>query len=1119
MTPHPTLKATFANRAQTASHPLNTHLFKLMDLKASNLCLSADVASARELLYLADKIGPSIVVLKTHHDMVVGWDYHPQTGTGAKLASLARKHGFLIFEDRKFGDIGNTVELQYTAGSARIIEWAHIVNVNMVPGKASVTTLAKAAARWLERYPYEVKTSITIGTPTADQFDESEPSSDVERDDDRAIPELARGENGRKGSIVSTTTVTQQYEPADSPRLVKTIAEGDETVFPGIEEAPIERGLLILAQMSTEGNFMNKEYTQACVEAARENKDFVMGFISQESLNSQPDDDFIHMTPGCQLPPEGEDENAAVAGDGKGQQYNTPQKIVGIAGCDIVIVGRGIIKAGDPQGEAERYRSLAWKAYSERYETMDFEIDDEEDGLDMYSASRNGEEPRQERVCFSVAPYVRWKSPRPSSARDHHEHHDDSDSERGRGSPTCATPEEETYRHIVNKEAACTYETGAPTAQQKKASPSSQPNDSPEDEGAEALSSMAADWGYAQNGASTMGFLKKIETADGRAAPGNQSVQAPREDDYLIKEKYKGLIRQLPAKIYIDKLIDMYMHGLNWQYYPVDPDIFYQQLEEWNNLPFQTLSTIGPQGLSPDLRAFPALLFHIIATALLLLPGGPDPVFDALKYAGNMKFEDLAIDYSESGAAIVELLGKKRLSLVTVQAQFLRASFLKYTAKVTEAWHNISVAIRDAQELGMHRDRLDPKPKDDSIESVLENQWLIQRRRKMYILLAVWDLNCALVLGRPGTVDWNKTLPTPPIDAPIPQDRSKTPVIPRDEEKDHPTPLTRTLWNLQLCGPLRAIQNLELEEGVCPKDSSKIDKIHQDIMELDERVPPAFRLVNPDTQWDDRPDMHWIQANRYYFASLYQFSLMALHRPYVFNRKESRSEAIQASLRMLEIQRMTFHGLPPDSWRNFMLFYGSFDAIVLIASVYILFPHEHPELTGSVLQHFQWTTERFSAMQERNPLARSAQGVLRAIIARVKKAVSSVAPPSSTEGRSLGTPTSDGKATTAATESTPASSLSAGEPFAYPQPSTGNEWTVPSTDNLASIAPMFPTSDLIYNDLNAVHDNNVLMPPLGGEPTLDGGDFAWQFGGDLGDDSFWQLLNQFQPGVGGDGLG
>ncbi|KAG5980943.1 orotidine 5'-phosphate decarboxylase [Claviceps digitariae] len=383
MAPHPTLKATYASRSQTATHPLNAYLFKLMDLKASNLCLSADVATARELLYFADKLGPSIVVLKTHYDMVSGWDFHPQTGTGAKLASLARRHGFLIFEDRKFGDIGNTVELQYTGGSARIVEWAHIINVNMVPGKASVTSLANAAQRWFERYPYEVKTSVTVGTPTAEEFEDDDDDNgdgsgqrrrrrddeaggeDYDDDNDRL---RRRQDDGRKGSIVSVTTVTQQYETVNSPRLTTKSMNGtgDEVLFPGIEEAPITRGLLILAQMSSAGNFMNKEYTQACVEAAREHKGFVMGYVSQESLNTDPDDHFIHMTPGCQLPPEDEDQDGTVQGDGKGQQYNTPQKIIGVAGADIVIVGRGILKAGDPEREAERYRSAAWKAYTER---------------------------------------------------------------------------------------------------------------------------------------------------------------------------------------------------------------------------------------------------------------------------------------------------------------------------------------------------------------------------------------------------------------------------------------------------------------------------------------------------------------------------------------------------------------------------------------------------------------------------------------------------------------------------------------------------------------------------------------------------------------------------------
>lgn len=353
---HAIAKASFEERAQTAPHPLTAYLLRLMALKKSNLCLSADVSSISQLLSLASSLGPYIVVLKTHYDLVSNWDYSPVTGTGARLQKLARKHGFLIFEDRKFGDIGNTVQLQYTEGTARIIEWANITNVNMVPGAAVVDALADAAVRWRERKQYEVKTDISTGTPRDSDEDDEEDSSG----------EFTPVRDQRKASIVSITTVSQRFEPANSPRSFVDAGGEAEEVLQGIEEAPMERGLLILAQMSSVGHFMTGEYTQACVEAARRHKTFVMGYISQETLNSEPGDEFLSMTPGCQLPPEGEDEDAEIEGDGKGQQYNTPQKLINMMGNDIAIVGRGIIKADDPVKAAKRYRRKAWEAYQER---------------------------------------------------------------------------------------------------------------------------------------------------------------------------------------------------------------------------------------------------------------------------------------------------------------------------------------------------------------------------------------------------------------------------------------------------------------------------------------------------------------------------------------------------------------------------------------------------------------------------------------------------------------------------------------------------------------------------------------------------------------------------------
>lgn len=220
-----------------------------------------------------------------------------------QLVALSEKHDFLIFEDRKFADIGellvhpfhgpgksaptitsncapspgNTVALQYSRGVHRIASWSHITNAHPVPGPSVVTGLA------------------SIGLP-------------------------------------------------------------------------LNRGLLLLAEMSSQGTLAKGEYTQSALAMAREHRNFVIGFIAMQRMTTTDDaaaanEDFLILTPGVGLD---------VKGDGMGQQYKTPRQVILERGCDVIIVGRGIYGKGEGSpseviaAEAKRYQQEGWAAYEER---------------------------------------------------------------------------------------------------------------------------------------------------------------------------------------------------------------------------------------------------------------------------------------------------------------------------------------------------------------------------------------------------------------------------------------------------------------------------------------------------------------------------------------------------------------------------------------------------------------------------------------------------------------------------------------------------------------------------------------------------------------------------------
>ena len=111
--------------------------------KKSNIIFSADVIRSEELISILEKIGKYICCAKLHSDSIIDFN----DNTVSLLLSLAKKHNFLLMEDRKLADIGSTMEKQLIFGSNKILKWADLITVHGLPGSESILHLSNVIGK------------------------------------------------------------------------------------------------------------------------------------------------------------------------------------------------------------------------------------------------------------------------------------------------------------------------------------------------------------------------------------------------------------------------------------------------------------------------------------------------------------------------------------------------------------------------------------------------------------------------------------------------------------------------------------------------------------------------------------------------------------------------------------------------------------------------------------------------------------------------------------------------------------------------------------------------------------------------------------------------------------
>lgn len=248
---------------------------------------SHTITDTEALVQFAEEVGPHVAILKVQADIIDDWSNH----TIDQLTYLSKKHGFILWEgSRVLNSLINFMGRDSTNWEQRKIQ-ADMIKRNYTNGPVKVGRWAGMATAWAPGVPVDkqeedvliptlrkaareavASTYKTIQTEISATDSEHGPEEDVleQAPTTNGWPEFSsnNGSSMRKQSTISITeTITLQphIQPED-----------------GIPPPPVLARGLVLSLPSAGGTAFTPEFRQSTIAAACSNRDFVVGFLTNE---------------------------------------------------------------------------------------------------------------------------------------------------------------------------------------------------------------------------------------------------------------------------------------------------------------------------------------------------------------------------------------------------------------------------------------------------------------------------------------------------------------------------------------------------------------------------------------------------------------------------------------------------------------------------------------------------------------------------------------------------------------------------------------------------------------------------------------------------------------------
>ena len=291
----------------------------------------------------------------------------------------------------------------------------------------------------------------------------------------------------------------------------------------------------------------------------------------------------------------------------------------------------------------------------------------------------------------------------------------------------------------------------------------------------------------------------------------------------------------------------------------------------------------------------------------------------------------------ECGNAIAELVNQHDVTLLSVQHSLLYDIWLCSNGDLLGSWQHGATTMRLARSIGLH---LEPEiPASNKIEDLLQTLWGNEERKRVWLNVFVWDVEMAMVFGRPAYTNMQIDAPLiPPVDCMIPQDRlHRVPTSKMDS--DGPTPMTERVLRYQLSLRVKEVRELEAQDSV-PQDPEKVKELHRFAVGFRDALPPFFRN-NSDSSWDaERP---YITFHREMLSYSIESFLIALHRPYATKREKSQRQIVSSALAILDSQDRleTFFASHDRLKLDISIVFPTFDAAMILVAILVLNPRHY----------------------------------------------------------------------------------------------------------------------------------------------------------------------------------